>query len=66
MAEQNLIITSGLALGIDAASHRGALSSGKTIAVLGSGLANVYPKSHQALSEEILLKQGAIVSEFHR
>jgi len=62
---RGLTITSGLALGIDAASHRGALKgSGKTIAVLGSGLANIYPARHKNLAQEIIAANGAIISEF--
>ncbi|HTQ98877.1 MAG TPA: DNA-processing protein DprA [Candidatus Acidoferrum sp.] len=57
-------ITSGLALGIDAESHLGALdSNGCTIAVLGTGLDNIYPKTNAALAERIV-RQGALVSEF--
>ncbi|MEO8400211.1 MAG: DNA-processing protein DprA [Gammaproteobacteria bacterium] len=64
LASANLVITSGLALGVDAASHQGALAStGKTIAVLGTGLAHIYPRSHQKLAEAIKSK-GALVSEF--
>jgi DNA processing protein len=62
-ASNGLVVTSGLALGIDAASHKGALQSGQTIAVLGSGLSNLYPKSHRQLAADII-KQGALVSEF--
>jgi DNA processing protein len=58
------VITSGLALGIDAASHEGALSvGGFTIAVAGTGLDRVYPARHKDLATEIVNK-GAMVSEF--
>ncbi len=64
LAEAGFGITSGLALGIDAASHRGALaSSGLTVAVCGTGLDSVYPKSHIELATEIA-ERGALVSEF--
>ena len=58
-----LTITSGLALGIDAASHVGAVEAGMTIAVAGTGLDRVYPSRHRDLAHRIL-EQGAIVSEF--
>lgn len=59
-----LIVTSGLALGIDAASHKGALATKMpTIAVLANGLDAVYPKRHRKLAEQIIV-QGALVSEF--
>lgn len=59
-------ITSGLAIGIDTEAHRGALkTSGGTIAVLGSGFKNIYPKSNQKLADLIIEnKHGALVSEF--
>ncbi len=62
----NIAITSGLAIGIDAASHNGALSvdHGKTIAVLGHGLNMVYPRQHCNLAESIVFNGGAIISEF--
>lgn len=64
LAQAGLIITSGLALGIDAAAHQGALASGKsTIAILGTGVDYVYPRQHQTLYKAIS-EQGAIVSEF--
>lgn len=57
-------ITSGLALGIDAASHRGALSAhGKTIAVTGTGLDRVYPATHKQLATDIV-NNGVLISEF--
>lgn len=59
-----IVVTSGLALGIDAAAHRGALKTGgPTIAVCGTGLDCVYPAGHAQLAEEIAA-QGALVSEF--
>ncbi len=60
-----LVITSGLALGIDAACHQGALAaSGKTIAVVGTGIDIVYPSRHKQLARSIVEKGGLIVSEF--
>jgi len=64
LAQFDLTVVSGLALGIDAAAHRGALAGkGYTIAVVGTGLDIVYPAKHRALAHEIV-KQGLIVSEF--
>jgi DNA processing protein len=59
-----LVITSGMALGIDAASHRGALKGGgKTVAVWGTGLDRPYPPRNRELAEEFAA-QGLLVSEF--
>lgn len=63
LSQAGYVVTSGLALGIDAASHDGALQgSGKTIAVLGTGLDRIYPDRHADLAATIC-KQGALVSE---
>lgn len=65
LAQAGYVITSGLALGIDGAGHEGALAVKKaTVAVLGTGVDQVYPRSHLRLSEQILQEGGAIVSEF--
>ncbi len=64
LANAGYVITSGLALGIDAAAHQGALSAtGATIGVLGSGLAKIYPAQHQQLAYAIA-NQGLLLSEF--
>lgn len=58
-------VVSGLALGIDGASHRGNVcTGGKTVAVLGSGVDSIYPLSNKPLAGEILKNGGAIISEF--
>jgi DNA processing protein len=64
LAQQQLTVFSGLALGIDAAAHEGALAAdGCTVAVVGTGPDRVYPPQHVALAARIV-QRGAVVSEF--
>jgi len=65
LSHGGLLITSGLALGIDAAAHRGTLSANNaTIAVTGTGLNHIYPARHEQLAHQIVEQGGALVSEF--
>src|SRR5579864_442214 len=65
LAAQGLVILSGMARGVDTASHRGAISAkGKTVAVFGTGVDVIYPKENSRLSEQILALGGALISEF--
>ncbi len=66
LAGSGIAVVSGLALGIDAASHAGALeaSSGRTIAVLANGLDAVYPATNERLALEILKSGGCVMSEY--
>jgi DNA processing protein len=65
LAARGLIIFSGLARGVDAAGHRGAIAGkGKTVAVLGTGIDVIYPKENTRLVEQILALGGALISEF--
>jgi DNA processing protein len=63
IASAGFTVVSGLARGIDSAAHSGALQTGKTIGVLGTGIDVCYPNSHEALMERVVAN-GAIVSEF--
>lgn len=65
LAMQYTSVVSGLAIGIDCSAHRGALRGcGKTIAVLGSGIDQLYPSSNRFLANDILESGGTIVSEY--
>ena len=65
LAQRGITVVSGFARGIDAAAHRGTLEAGgRTLAVLGTGIDELYPRDHKKLAEEILAKGGALVSQF--
>jgi len=65
LAARGLVIVSGMARGIDTASHRGAIAAkGKTVAVLGTGIDVMYPKENTRLAEQIVALGGALISEF--
>lgn len=64
LAARGLTVVSGLALGVDSAAHRGALESGRTVAVLGSGIRFIHPNENVGLAEEIV-RSGALLSELH-
>jgi DNA processing protein len=65
LAANGVCVVSGLARGIDTAAHRGAIAGkGRTIAVLGTGIDQTYPKENAKLVDEILASGGAIVSQF--
>jgi len=64
LAARGITVVSGLARGIDSSSHKGVLKAkGRTLAILGSGLINIYPEEHRLLAEEIS-ENGAVISEF--
>jgi len=65
LAQRSVTVVSGFARGIDAAAHRGALEAGgRTVAVLGTGIDEVYPRDHKRLATEVLDRGGALVSQF--
>jgi DNA processing protein len=65
LVNNNITIVSGLARGIDAVAHQAAVDAGgRTIAVLGSGLDNLYPTEHRKLADRIASGQGAILTEY--
>jgi len=63
LAERGVVLVSGLAIGIDAAGHEGALEGGQTVAVMGSGIDVPYPRSNRKLYDRIAAG-GAVISEF--
>jgi DNA processing protein len=64
LAESGITVISGFARGIDTCAHQGALqANGRTIAVLGNGLSQIYPAENRELADEIM-KSGALISEF--
>ena len=64
LAAVDITIVSGFAYGIDIAAHKGAVETGATACVLGSGLANIYPAAHTKYIDKILEKGGCLISEF--
>jgi DNA processing protein len=63
LASRGITVVSGLARGVDSAAHRGALETGRTVAVLGSGLEQIYPREHTALARQIA-EHGLVLSEY--
>lgn len=65
LSAMGFVVVSGLAMGIDTAAHRGALSSGsRTVAILGNGLDKIYPAQNENLAQKIINQGGGIVSEY--
>jgi DNA processing protein len=65
LAGRGIIIISGLARGVDTAAHRGAVNArGKTVAVFGTGVDEIYPRENKKLAEQILANGGVLISEF--
>jgi len=65
LAQRGITIVSGMARGIDAAAHRGALEAGgRTVGVMGTGLDQIYPRDHKKLADDILQNNGALVTQF--
>lgn len=63
LASRGITIVSGLARGVDSAAHRGAMETGRTVAVLGSGLDHIYPPEHVTLARQIA-EHGLVLSEY--
>jgi len=63
IAERGVVVVSGLARGIDAAAHHGALETGRTAAVLAGGLERIYPAEHRGLADRVVERGGWLMSE---
>ena len=63
LAARGVTVVSGLARGVDSAAHRGALTNGRTVAVLGSGVDTIYPPEHKSLAAHIA-ETGLVMSEY--
>ncbi len=65
LGKRGAVVVSGLAFGIDSIAHRGCLDAGgTTVAILGTPIDQIYPRAHKPLAEEIIEKNGAIISEY--
>jgi DNA processing protein len=65
LSEQNILIVSGLAYGIDAIAHKAAIKNGlPTVGVVGHGLDKIYPSDHRTLAKEMVAGDGGLLSEF--
>jgi DNA processing protein len=65
LAQNDVTVVSGLAIGIDATAHKAAVdANGKTIAVLGSGIDNIFPTENIGLAEDIIKSGGLVISEY--
>ena len=62
-ASAGIVVVSGLARGVDAAAHRGAMETGRTAAVLAGGLDRIYPGEHRSLAERVVDGGGTLMSE---
>ena len=63
LAALGITVVSGLARGVDSSAHRGAIRSGRTVAVLGSGVDRIYPHEHATLADEVA-RAGLVISEY--
>ncbi len=65
LGKRGVVVVSGLAFGIDTIAHRGCLDAGGiTVAILGTAINNIYPKSHEPVARKIIAQNGAVISEY--